>query len=484
MSEGRTTAGGRVTSRLPSGRLRAPRLESLFVATFVLFGFRLGVRPIGDNSMLTHLRTGVDMVRGSGIPRMDPYSFTAAGQEWVVQSWLPEWTYGWAHRLGGYRLVVLEQALLVALVAWLVVRLVRAGSPLRTAFGALIVVGLGAPFWSPRPLLFGAICMALTVTIVESRRSQWLLVPVVWLWVSSHGSFPLGLAWLAARAVGEAFDWRAWPRDAMRYVGGFVAGLVVAIVNPLGAKLLAFPFTLGDRRETFERIVEWMSPDFQHAPARTALVFLVLALLLLVRARLSWRDVVPTVAFVAAGLLAVRNLPLAAVVLAPVLGRVLKRPESLPALPPTTPSRDRLNRVFAVALVAAFVVFGLSIKANDPVRLGGYPIEAVDFLEESGLLFEPHRIAHLDFVGNYLEFRYGRQVKVFIDDRYDMYPVDVARDSSYLLRGRPQWQSILQSRQIDVVLWDRELPLTSLLKASGQWLEVYAEGDWVVFRRL
>lgn len=465
-------------------RLRSPRLESLFVVTFVLFGFRLGIRPIGDNSMFTHLRTGIDMVRGLGIPRMDPYSYTAADQEWVVQSWLPEWTYGWAHRLGGFRLVVLEQALLIALLVWLVVRLVKAGSPLRTAFGGLIVVGLGAPFWSPRPLIFGAICMALTVIVVETRRSQWLLVPVVWLWVSSHGSFPLGLAWLGARAVGEAIDWRAWPRDALRYVGGFAVGLVVAVVNPLGAKLLAFPFTLGDRREAFEKIIEWMSPDFQHPPGRVALIFLVPALLLFVRARLSWRDVMPTVAFVAAGLVAVRNLPIAAIVLAPVLGRVLKRPDSLPPLPPPTGRQERLNRVFAVALAAAFVAFGLTLTANDPLRLSGYPVAATDFLENEGLLAAPHRVAHLDFVGNYLELRFGRRVKVFIDDRYDMFPKQVSRDYRDLLAGRPQWQAILQARQVDVVLWDRDLPLTSLLKASGQWLEIYAADEWVVLRRL
>ncbi len=463
------------------GRLRSPGLESLFIATFVLFGFRVGVRPIGDNSMFTHLRTGIDMVRGAGIPRMDTYSFTASGREWVVQSWLPEWTYGWAHRLGGFRLVVLEQALLLCLLVWLVMRLVKAGSPLRTAFGGLIVVGLSFPFWSPRPLLFGAICMALTITIVERRKSYWLLVPVVWLWVNSHGSFPLGLAWLGARAVGEAFDWRAWPRDAVRYVGGFVVGLVVAVINPLGAKLLAFPFTLGDKREAFERIVEWMSPNFQNPPA---LIFLVLAMLLLVRARLNWRDVVPVVAFVAAGLLAMRNLPMAAVVLAPVLGRVLKRPDSLPPLPPPPPSRQRVNRVFAVAIVAAFVVFGLSIKTTDPIGGTGYPVEATTFMEDIGLLTPDHRVAHLDFVGNYFELRFGRRVKVFIDDRYDMYPLALSRDYRRLLNGYPQWQAILETRRIDVVLWDRELPLTSLLKSSGQWLEVYAKGDWVVLRKL
>jgi len=132
-------------------RVRAPKMEALFGAVLVLFGFRLGIRPIHDNSMLTHLRTGIDAVNGHGIPRVDPYSFTAAGKTWTVQSWLPEWTYGWAHSLGGYRLVVLEQALLCAGLAWLIFRLSRAGSPLRTTLAAVVAIGIGAPYWSPRP---------------------------------------------------------------------------------------------------------------------------------------------------------------------------------------------------------------------------------------------------------------------------------------------------------------------------------------------
>ena len=205
-----------------------------------------------------------------------------------------------------------------------------------------------------------------------------------------------------------------------------------------------------------------------------------LALLLLVRARLSWRDVVPVVAFLAAGLLAMRNLPIAAVVLAPVLGRVLKRPDSLPPLPPTPASRQRVNRVFAVAIVAAFVVFGLSIKANDPLGLSGYPVEATDFLEEQrpagrappgrppGLRGQLLR-APLRPPGQGLHRRPLRHVP---GGGVPGLPAPAQRAPG--VAGHPRHP------QIDVVLWDRDLPLTSLLKASGQWLEVYAEGDWVV----
>ena len=461
---------------------RVPKLESLFIATFVLLGFRLGVRRIGDNSMLTHIRTGIDMVHGGGIPRRDPYSWTARDTPWVVQSWLPEWTYGWAHRFGGYRLIVLEQALLMAVLAWLIVRLTRAGSPLRTGMGGLLALGIGVAFWAPRPLLFGLICMALTVTIVERRRTTWLLVPVVWFWVQSHGSFPLGLAWLAARAVGESLDWRARPREALSYIGAFVAGLAVAVINPLAGRLLTFPFTLGDRREAFERIVEWMSPNFQQGPGRVSLVFLVLSLLLLVRARLTWRDVVPVVGFLALALVAARNMPVLAIVMAPVLGRTLRRPESTPSRQADVGGRPRLNSMVAATLAVAFLLFGVSIWSKPGLRLSSYPGDAATYLEQEGLLDRSHRIAHQDFVGNYLELRYGTRASVFVDDRYDMYPADVSRDYRRLLGARPETQEILDRREVDVVLWVKDHPLTNLLLVSNRWREVYADDDWIVFR--
>jgi hypothetical protein len=458
----------------------------LVVAGFVLFGFALGIRPIGDKSMVTQLRTGVDMVAGGGIPRTDPYSFTAVGHSWVLQSWLPDWTYGWAHRLGGFRLVLLEQALLIAVLVWLMVRLARAGSPLRTAFGAVLVVGIGACFWTPGPLLVGLVCMALTVTIVERRRTPWLLVPVVWLWVSSHGSFPLALAWLVARAAGEALDWRAWPRDAMRCLGGFAGGLVVAALNPLGLRLLLFPFSVAARQEAFHDVVEWMSPDFQRSPARIALVLLTVVVLLLFRARLTWRDVVPAAVFVAAGLLAVRNIPVAAVVLAPIVGRVLKRPDYQPPLPPPTPAARRVNILLAGLIGAATVLGLLTLRTADPLDLDGYPVAAATFLGREHLLDAPNRLASPDAVGNYLELRFGRHQPpvVFVDDRFEMFPEAVIRDYQQLVTVTPDANTVLETWKINVVLWERRLPLTAVLKASGNWLEVYGDDRWVVLRRL
>ncbi|MGH9277043.1 MAG: hypothetical protein ACRD12_02890 [Acidimicrobiales bacterium] len=464
-------------------RLRAPSLESLFIAVLVLLGFRLGVLPIGDNSMFTHLRTGIDMVSGAGIPRRDPYSFTAAGAEWVVQSWLPEWTYGWLHRLGDFHWVQLEQGLLFALLAWLIARLAAAGSPLRTALSSGLAVAIGAPFWSPRPLMVGLICMALLITVVERRRSPWLLVPVVWLWVNSHGSFPLGLLWLGSRAVGERLDWNSWPRETLRYLGAFFAGLVLSVLNPLGAKLLLFPFRLGDKSSVFETVVEWQSPDFHRTGDRIALLFLTVAIVLMFRARLTWRDAIPATIFLAISLYAVRNLPVLAIVLAPVLHRILRRPDAAGPLRAPTESQLRINRALMVCIAAAFVIFGVASLNSSPLDFEGYPVEAVAFLDRNGLLYAPHHVAHQDVVGNYIELRHGRRAKAFIDDRVDMYTPEVSADYRKLLRGDPTSLEILERYGVDTVLWEKSLPLASILGEDEGWQSTYRDDDWVVFQR-
>lgn len=454
-------------------------MESLFVAALVLFGFRAGARPIGDNSALTHLRTGIDMARTGAIPRTDPYSWTAPGARWVVQSWLPEWTYGWAYRLGGFKLVVFEQAVLLAVLAWLVVRLARAGSALRTAAAGITALGVGAALWSPRPLLFGLICMALTITIVERRKPPWLLVPVVWVWVNSHGSFPLGLAWLGARAVGEALDWRAWPRETWRYIVGFGAGLAVSVLNPLGPRLLVFPFRLGQKSEAFRTIVEWRSPDFSRSGGYLVLGALALALVLLLRARLNWRDVLPVVGFIAAALLAARNIAPLAVVLAPALGRALRNPDTAPIGPAGNP---RMNRAVLVTIAAAFVVFGALVFTFKPIDTAGYPTRSVTWMEQRGLLAEPHRLANQELVGNYLTLRYGSRARVFIDDRFDMYPLGVSRDYRTLLAAGPGTMEVIDRRGIDVVIWGRKAALVQVLLAGG-WRETFGEKDYVVLQR-
>jgi hypothetical protein len=255
------------------------------------------------------------------------------------------------------------------------------------------------------------------------------------------------------------------------------------VINPLGGKLLLFPLTLGEKASVFEKIVEWQSPNFHRAGERFALVILSIVVVLLYRARLTWRDAVPAMVFLALTLYAVRNLPLLAIVLAPILQRIMRRPEGSRPRPSPTEGQLRTNRALGAVIGIAFILFGIGAYNTEPLRFRAYPVEAADFLADSGLLDNPHRIIHQDVVGNFLELRFGREAQVFIDDRVDMYPARVSRDYLELLRGGQRWGEILDRYGADVVLWDRQLPLAQLLRSQTEWRETFRHDDWIVFQR-
>lgn len=459
---------------------RAPTLESLFVATFALLGLRLGLRPLGDNSFFIHLRTGLDLVRTGSIPRSDPYSFTAVGEPWVVQSWLASASYGVAEYLGGLPLVRIEQGLLYGLLGWLVATLARSSTPLRTGLAAALSIGAGVVYWSPRPLAFGLVCLAATILLVERRRPWWLLVPVVWVWVNSHGSFVLGLGWLILSAIGQRLDGQRRP-PVLPWLGGFGVGLLVACVNPLGPRLMSFPVAVLSKREAFAEVAEWRPPDVGRATGIfTALCFFAIVVLLARsrRARPTWADVVPLSAFVVSGLVAQRNLPMAAIVAAPVLARSLAR--ALPATttdPSAEPPRPFVHLGIAGLLGAMALAF-VAVAASQPaLAFEGYPVRAARLYEG------PARVLTTDVAAGYLILRDGRSARVFFDDRVDMYPLDMTRDYLRLLQGDEGALEVLDRRGVEVVVWEVRRPLHAQLAASGGWRRVGQRDGWLVWVR-
>lgn len=433
---------------------------------FALIGLRLGLRPIGDNSTFVHLRTGIDAVAGRGVPRTDPYSFTASGEPWVVQSWLVSYVYGTLYRLAGFEAVVLFHGVVYGALAAVTATLARTGSARRTCLAAGVAIGLGVATWSPRPLAVALLAFALTVLVVERRWAAWWLLPIGWVWVNSHGSWVLGGVWLVLVAVGGGAG-----RDARRYVPWWAGGVLLGAVNPLGPKLLVFPLTLVSKAPNFERVVEWRAPAFRGPFGVVMLLALVAIVVVLARGRRPpLADVVPAAAFIAMALVSQRNLAPAAVVLAPVLGRALT----------TEREEDRapLNNAVAALLGAIALLFAAITMASAPLDLDGYPVAAVEHVRYGA------RTATTDIAGCYLVLERGRDANVFVDDRFDVYPERVVKDYLVLYDGRPSATAVLDRYRVDTVLWPADRPLVAILEREpDDWRRTFEDGNWVVFAR-
>lgn len=440
-----------------------------------LVGLGLGASRIADNSFLTHLATGRQMLE-SGIVREDVFTWTSAGQSTVVQSWLASLLYGVVDAAAGFHGLRLLTAVLAAVLAALAWRLTASSPSMITRLAIMVpVLLIGEINWSERPLLLAFVLFAGTMAVVEGDgRPRWLVVVGV-LWVNIHGSWPLGLVYLATRIAGGALDRTPTKRDvtAAKYLG---AGMVFGgIVNPYGPALLFFPVRLLGRQEVLQNIVEWQSPSFGSLWTR-AFLLMILGALVAARRGAPWRDVLPAMIFIAAALVGRRNIPIASLVLIPLLAR------SLPAVGRLAADRaSEAVRLGCLALIALLVVVPLVAMGGPHVDVDRFPEDAVSAMEtELGLAPGETRIIHQDFVGNYLDVRYGDAAASWIDDRFELHDADLVNDYIILLDGAPAWSQVLERYDAEAILWPTEGVLVELAREVGGWSTVWTDDTWTV----
>jgi hypothetical protein len=455
--------------------MRVPSLSALVGGVVAFIGLLIGLGPLDDNSYLTHLATGRIIWDTHHIPHHDPYSFTAFGHPWVVQSWLASVIYGAADKVWGAPGVLMVVAVVSTLLAALVWTLTRPAHSLISRLlivAPLLIIGVDSG-WVERPLLFGLLALCLVLLAAEGRLDPRWLLPTMWFWVNVHGSFPLALVAVALLAIGRRLDHQS-PSTEIRALKWAALGTLLGAVSPLGPRLLVFPIELLRRQDVLSNIVEWQAPTFVHIGQRAFLVILLLAVVALVR-RPSWRAALPVVVFTAASLLGARNIVIASIVFVPGLARGLADIGTV-----TGEERRTIFRPMAAVLAVAGLLAAV-VAASGPVyKLNGYPVAAVTWAEREGLLGPDARLVSQDFVGNYLEARYGTAGRVFIDDRYDMFPETVVNDFLTLNAGAPGWQEVLDRNQASAVLWAVDKPLGQLLAVSPQWRVVYSDERFLV----
>lgn len=436
------------------------------------WGLMVGLSPLNDNSFFTHLATG-RLILDHGIPRTDPYSFTAFGTPWVVQSWLASLLYALADDLAGGTALRLLMGALTAGIALLLWRLTQpAVSMLARVALVAVAIGVGTEAWSERPLLFGLLFLCILLVQADDGLDPRWALPMMWCWVNLHGSFPLGLVAIGLLGLGQWMDGRS-PATELRLLRWALAGTLLGAINPLGPSLLVFPGQLLSHSETLHYITEWKSPTFDTIGQRLFLLQVVAAVVLLVR-RPSYRVALPLVVFVAAALLGLRNIPVASIVMVP--GMAL----GAAGLGSIVGARRSVGTAgAAIAVVALTVTLAIAQLGQENFDLESYPVPAVEWLQRHDMTGPGTRLVSRDYVGNYLEVLTGEDAQVFMDDRYDMYPTAVSRDYIDLVRGL-RGTEVLDRYDADVVLWDRDTAFATILQEADGWGIVYHDDDWLI----
>lgn len=440
----------------------------------VAAGVLIGVRPLHDNSFLTHLATGRLILESGSVPSRDPYTFTAPGQPWVVQSWLPSVTYALAEGVGGLaglRVFFGLEAGLLASLAWRLLRPIE-GIVARVAVSAL-VVGVGSGLWAERPLMIGLCAFGVLMLAVERVVDPRWLLPLGWLWVNSHGSFPLGIVYVLVVLVGTRLDGGDW-RHGWRCLRLSILGMALGAVGPLGIRALTFPFALLRRQDVLREVVEWQAPAFDSLGQRMFLVQLVVAIVLVAR-RPSYRSALVLAVFTVAALLGSRNIAVASLAMLPGMATSIGFLGSLRG-----GERPRRGRIWFAGAVVASGVMVVGALDGPTARLRAYPVDALAFIDEQGIDLRSTHLAAPEYVGNLMTYVYGPAGLVFYDDRFDMFPRPVSRAALALTQAQPGVFDDLDDFDVDLLLVPRTESMALVLSRVVSWRVVFSDEGWML----
>ncbi len=468
--------------RIPS-RLANVFLANLNAAIFAAVLLHVLLVSGGAHSLFRdsdsgwHIRTGEDIVRAFRIPRVDPYSFTRAGQEWFAWEWLSDAALGAVHQSAGLPGVTLLAATLIAAAIMascaLALRL-RANFFLAGA-GAALLMGATSMHWLARPHLFSWLLAIAFLAAAEKRKLTFLPLLAV-LWANVHGSFLLGPAILGIYALGSALRKDREQSRSFLLFGGLT--FLTTFANPYGWRLHQHVFAYLGNDYLLDHVSEFASFNFHLPGALYVEGFLLVALAggLAALRQGAYERALLTLAMLHLALFSARHMPLAALTLLPLaLGSITAELRGFQSariaafLDYSERLRDWDRRVpgilpVAAAVVLAAVLVSFSTTGFDPQV---FPVKEVGYFSGRE---STTRVFSSDQFGGYLIYRFGGRLRVFFDGRSDFYGTDFLKRYAEVAEVRPGWERVLEEERVNAVLVKPDQALAEALRANGHWL--------------
>ena len=482
--------------------------------------FVLAAQPQTDPDLWWHLRTGQWILENREIPHSDPFSFTMLGAHWVAHEWLADVGLYLLYQAGGLTALSIVTAQLVT-ATFMSVYFRSAMRPHIAVFTTLLAALAAAAAWGPRPAMLTMLFSAVTLTALRRARlnSRWLwsLPALFVLWANVHSGFFFGLVIVGATLAGESVEQylarRGFangdtalapspigerPLPIRTLAAALVLSTAASALNPNGLELLAYPFFTLTSKAMQSYIAEWHSPDFHelHFLPLAALLMLLLLSFAISKRRPPAAELILLLGLSYESLVSLRNIPLFAIVAAPVLAgqcaalivaarnQTARAADSAPATGPVPVPRMMLilNWVLLVLFALVALLRVVSVFAGpDPVAKE-FPVQAANYLmstKSAGPLLNSYNF------GGYLIWRLYPTYPVFIDGRADVYG-DAFMDEYYarMWQGYGDWREYLNRFKIRLVLMEKGGTLASLLRSEPGWQIVHEDDVAAVFQRV
>ena len=482
--------------------LPQPR-DILFMGVFfsIVFG---GPRLFNnDGDLGRHITIGNYILDTGKIPTRDIFSNTMYGEQLVPHEWLAQVFFALAHRWMGLSGDVLLAALLGSFTILIVYEeLIKRGTlRLVALFVTALVAVVSSVHWLARPHMFTFFFVALWAYWLErfyknETKKIWLFPLLMLIWVNTHGAYIAGFVILGAYLAD--WFWKYFQGYGSRTMGiqllwvGLLS-FAVTFINPSGWYLWGTSVGYVSNDFMTSHTVEYLSPDFHERDVWPFMFMIAFALFALMQDhKLQMREALLLAGWTVMSLYSVRNLPLFAVVTAPVYASLIQAwVDKLRSLlkQASVPRESENNLRGYIWVVLTILFFGLVLWWGIPIDEKGtgniflpdkMPVQAVDWLEKNpqeGKMFN-------QFVwGGYILYRMWPAETVFIDGQTDFYGETLMREYIEVITLSEGWEDILERHDVSWMLIPRHEILANRLYTVDDWTAIYEDETAVIFRR-
>jgi hypothetical protein len=466
---------------------------SLPLFVLLLIAFLLSVSP---NDYWWYLRLGEEIASAHTVPLTETFSQSQFGQPMVYHSWLSALLFFWIYALGGISLTVLLRGALLALTYALLWKIMceRGASPPLASLILFFSILAGSVNWAIRPQLFayplfvGTIWILLRWDKTRNARVLGLLPFVSLLWTNLHGSFVLlfllgGAALIFTVQPQKSSWWRQILNSPLLLA--LLAAFLATLINPRGFGVWSYvkDSLAAVSNQAYSR--EWRPPLNEGWQMN---LFFGWILFYLTLASLRSRTLRPLTAVWLAGFgwLAFSGLRygiwflfLLSIATAELLADWL-----VPRARRGIPVLD-----YAIGALLLLMPFALLPDFRDswwvdapPALSVETPLAATAWLAEHPELPAP-LWADLAY-SSYLVYALPER-PIWIDTRFEVYPPEHWERYKAISAGAWNWAALLDAEGINLLMLSKseQAQLVLAVRASGEWDEVYADVNSLIFVR-
>jgi len=505
---------GSVELRQPD--IRPRRWWSFGVADLLFLVLAIGMIQRSQDAMLDdpglgwHLRNVDAMLEQGNWLTEDPFSFTNEGNQYYTNQWLGDiflWA-GW--QWGGLEGVAVVTTLVLVFTFWLLFRfMIRDRVPIPLALVCTLAATLGTSLsWVARPNVFTIGFLMITAWVLEryhrgkisAKQTYWLL-PLMVVWVNTHGGFLAGILTIGLSLVVELFiKWFAAHETKRKAAKGRVAHLkflmtlaiLCTFINPYGLNLYPWVFQLLGNDFFMNLNTEWQSPDFHAAGAfRFELLILIIPLLLaFATKRPSLIALSQTIFWLHYALNGQRYVALWVVVSMPMIARLIADLEIWDRLSNKVNVSDDIKQMISGKakigwLGPAMITIAMLVWArfeNDYSRHNPQhiPVAALEHLLDH---HQGEKIFHHYNWGGWLTWHGWPKLKNWIDDRNEVQGEKHTLQYLKLINAQADWKTTFEQHEVQIVCIPANCPLAHQLAKNQMWQEEYRDSQVVIFHR-